>query len=58
MKGIIRICDSCSNYTMEVTCPKCNTSTRLAGPLKYSTSDKFQRFRLEEMEEEYGKDSD
>ena len=52
MKGTIRKCDTCGIYTMELKCPKCSDPTRLAGPIKYSTTDRFQKFRLEEMEEE------
>ncbi|MCL5888616.1 MAG: ribosome biogenesis protein [Candidatus Thermoplasmatota archaeon] len=52
MKGTIRKCDACGIYTMELKCPKCSEPTRLAGPIKYSTTDRFQKFRLEEMEEE------
>ncbi len=52
MKGIIRKCTKCGTYTLESNCPKCGDPTRLAGPMKYSTNDRFQKFRLEEMEEE------
>ncbi|MHB1439590.1 MAG: nucleolar RNA-binding Nop10p family protein [Cuniculiplasma sp.] len=52
MKGIIRKCTKCGTYTLENNCPKCGDPTRLAGPMKYSTNDRFQKFRLEEMEEE------
>ncbi len=52
MKGTIRKCSVCGMYTMELNCPKCSGATKLAGPMKYSTTDKFQKYRLEEMEED------
>ncbi len=52
MKGIIKKCPECGTYTLKDICPKCSHPTRLAGPAKYSTTDKFQKYRLEEMEDE------
>ena len=37
---------------MEEKCPKCGSQTRSTDPLKYSPSDKFQKFRIREKEEE------
>ncbi len=55
MKNLIRKCVDCGKYTMEVTCRKCGGITHSTDPLKYSPSDKFQKFRLKEKEaENYG----
>jgi rRNA maturation protein Nop10 len=35
---------------MKLKCPKCGNNAVLAAPPKYSTSDKFQKYRLEELE--------
>ncbi|MCL4345364.1 MAG: RNA-protein complex protein Nop10 [Candidatus Thermoplasmatota archaeon] len=50
MKGVIRKCPVCGLYTLKDECPKCQKSTVVAGPPKYSTSDRFQKYRLEELE--------
>ncbi len=52
MKTLIRKCVKCGKYTMEEKCPKCGSQTRSTDPLKYSPSDKFQKFRIREKEEE------
>ncbi len=58
MKGVIRKCDVCNTFTLELKCMKCGQPTRLAGPMKYSTNDRFQKFRIEEMEDEDGSNDD
>ncbi|MGP6207316.1 nucleolar RNA-binding Nop10p family protein [Cuniculiplasma sp. SKW3] len=50
MKGTIRKCPICGTYTLKFKCPVCQGNTVLAGPPKYSTSDRFQKYRLEELE--------
>jgi H/ACA ribonucleoprotein complex subunit 3 len=52
MKGIILKCTKCDIYTLEKKCPKCGFETKISGPIKYSTNDRFQKFRIEEIEEE------
>lgn len=57
MKGVIRKCNSCGEFTLELKCLRCGAPTVLAGPMKFSTNDKFQKFRLEEMEDEDGQNN-
>ena len=52
MKTLIRKCVNCNKYTMNDKCPECGSETRNTDPLKYSPSDKFQKFRIKEKEDE------
>lgn len=47
MKGLIRKCSSCGEYTLSATkCPRCGGSLRNPHPAKFSPDDKYSRFRL------------
>ncbi len=50
MRTLIRKCNKCSYYTMKETCPRCGSKTAYALPERYSPKDRFQRFRLKELE--------
>ena len=52
MSQDILYCISCSTYTMEKECPKCNTSTITKKPEKYSTDDKYGEYRRKAKEKE------
>ena len=44
---------------MKDVCPKCGSKTAYALPERYSPKDRFQRFRLKELEaNENGKNND
>ncbi|MCL4349950.1 MAG: ribosome biogenesis protein [Candidatus Thermoplasmatota archaeon] len=59
MKGSIMKCRTCGSYTLHAKCPGCGNETSIAGPMKYSTTDRFQGFRLRELEKDLdGKNSD
>jgi len=45
MKNLLFKCQRCSKYTMDVKCPQCGESTRMAAPAKYSPDDKYARYR-------------
>ena len=45
MKEQIFLCKSCHVYTLEKTCPKCNSKTENPKPAKFSLEDKFGRYR-------------
>ncbi len=52
-------CRTCGSYTLHAKCPGCGNETSIAGPMKYSTTDRFQGFRLRELEKDLdGKNSD
>lgn len=47
-------CTACRAYTLRATCPKCNSSTVMAMPAKYSPEDRYGAYRRrlkKEMEE-------
>lgn len=47
MKGMIRKCSSCAEYTLKADrCPKCGAAVRNPHPAKFSPDDKYSRFRL------------
>ncbi len=52
MKGTIMKCRSCKKYTLLKACPACGKETSIPGPVKYSTTDRFQAFRIKELEDE------
>ncbi|SMD30709.1 RNA-protein complex protein Nop10 [Picrophilus oshimae] len=58
MKSLIRRCPSCNIYTLKEYCPRCSARTCMAIPVRFSPADKFQRYRLMEESDNYGKDSD
>ncbi|EQD78810.1 Nucleolar RNA-binding protein Nop10p [mine drainage metagenome] len=58
MKSLIRKCTACGKYTMDEKCQICGSATIGTDPLKYSPSDKFQKYRLMDKEvESDGKDN-
>ena len=47
MKGMIRKCASCGEYTMKADrCPKCGGAVKNPHPAKFSPDDKYSRYRL------------
>ncbi|GBC75600.1 hypothetical protein HRbin06_00919 [archaeon HR06] len=48
MKKILRKCEKCNLYTLELTCPKCKSETISPHPAKFSPDDKYARLRLRE----------
>jgi H/ACA ribonucleoprotein complex subunit 3 len=45
MQAKIFECKKCKEYTLKKNCPKCNTPTVNPKPAKYSTIDKFGKYR-------------
>jgi H/ACA ribonucleoprotein complex subunit 3 len=50
MRFQLRKCPACKMYTMQDTCKKCNESTVLVHPAKFSPDDKYARLRIAEKE--------
>lgn len=50
MKSLIRKCNKCMTYTMSEKCSHCGTETVMALPPRYSPADRFQKYRIREME--------
>ncbi len=46
MRYMLRRCTNCNRYTMQDTCPICNTKTITAHPPKFSPDDKYIRYRV------------
>ena len=47
MKGMIRKCSNCSEYTLRMDkCPHCGGALRNPHPAKFSPDDKYSRYRL------------
>ena len=47
MKGMIRRCGACGEYTLKGdACPHCGGTLRNPHPAKFSPEDKYSRFRL------------
>ncbi len=47
MKGMIRKCKDCGNYSLGVErCPRCGGMLKNPHPAKFSPDDKYSRFRL------------
>lgn len=51
MKSLIRKCNSCTTYTLELLCPKCGSETKTPHPPKFSPDDRYARYRLRERYE-------
>lgn len=45
MKTLLRKCGSCRGYTMRETCPKCEGTTFMSMPAKYSPDDRYGEYR-------------
>ncbi|WP_083475369.1 RNA-protein complex protein Nop10 [Methanogenium cariaci] len=45
MVGKIRRCPSDGTYTLNFSCPQCGTETRTAHPARYSSQDRFGKYR-------------
>ena len=45
MKFQIFKCENCNEYTLENTCPKCNSKTINPKPAKYSETDRLSKYR-------------
>ena len=41
----LRKCLSCGIYTLKQKCPKCNTASNIAAPMKFSPEDKYGSYR-------------
>ncbi len=55
MKGMIRKCTVCGEYTLKAVCPRCGGRVRNPHPARFSPEDKYSRFRLAlKREEEEG----
>lgn len=50
MKGKLRICGKCGNYTMKNACPKCGSETSSAHPPQFSPVDKYGYWRRKLIE--------
>jgi H/ACA ribonucleoprotein complex subunit 3 len=49
----ILFCSRCKKYTLNSSCPECNSKTVLPKPPKYSPEDKYGKFRREVKGDEY-----
>ena len=45
MRNLLFTCVDCSRYTMEAKCQRCGGATKIAAPAKYSTDDRYARYR-------------
>ena len=41
----IRKCASCGSYTLKESCIRCNVSSSVVGPARYSPQDPYGRYR-------------
>jgi H/ACA ribonucleoprotein complex subunit 3 len=47
LKGLIRKCTACGEYTLKMDkCPRCGGALRNPHPAKFSPDDKYSRYRL------------
>ncbi|WP_299291282.1 RNA-protein complex protein Nop10 [Nitrosopumilus sp.] len=46
MKFQLRKCSKCNQYTLKMSCSKCDDQTISAHPAKFSPDDKYMRYRL------------
>ncbi|MBL7148104.1 MAG: RNA-protein complex protein Nop10 [Nanoarchaeota archaeon] len=45
MKKEILKCPKCSTYTLQSSCPNCNSKTLSPKPAKFSINDKYGKYR-------------
>ena len=46
MKFQLRKCTQCENYTLKLTCSRCQIDTKIAHPAKFSPDDKYLKYRI------------
>ncbi|HZA42314.1 MAG TPA: RNA-protein complex protein Nop10 [Nitrososphaeraceae archaeon] len=47
-RHLIRVCKSCSIYTLKPNCPECGSVTTNPHPPRYSPDDKYIRYRIQD----------
>ncbi len=44
-ESLLRVCRSCTRYTLRAACPQCGLPTRTPHPARYNPTDRYGKYR-------------